>query len=248
MNNRKANNSRLGRPLEPQVHVVDNRTFLHGLDHMYRMRMKELEGSWLLPCARKVAQTLNVAPADVPVEGYFDAIKYRPLETDTLAEYFRLMRALQTVPQDREAPVRDQPEYQILLQVAGSPLYGRPQREGKLLPVGRDPLSQALLDTAPHWNVDRLTQAAYLAAVKYDDYSLVGLAALLRDSIALTALRESVVLYAPVSPLGFELEPIYEWRVDETLAVAANRFITAFNRLSDGIFAANIPGAPATAP
>jgi hypothetical protein len=49
---------------------VDNRTFLLGLDELYRSAMKAREGTELLGCAEQVVNALGVVPAEVPVEGY----------------------------------------------------------------------------------------------------------------------------------------------------------------------------------
>jgi hypothetical protein len=211
------------------VMVIDNRIFLLGLDELYRTAMKRFEGEMLLPCARIVAQKLQVQPSDVPIEGYY-------YETAELQEYFRLMRGLQEQSEDSESRVRDLREFQLLWDVTSSPLYGRPQRKGKLFPVGRDPLTQALEDTIPNWNVERLVKAAYAATLQYNDISLVGLAARIQDAVVLAAVRESVVLYDEVATLGIHKEPElqYEWRVDEALVDAANRFIETFNRFVPG--------------
>jgi len=56
-------------------HVVDNRVFLLGLDQLYRERVKRHESTELLTCARAVAARLNVAPAAVPIEGYYTETK-----------------------------------------------------------------------------------------------------------------------------------------------------------------------------
>lgn len=211
------------------VAVVDDRVFMLGLDELYRNAMKSFEIQTLLPCARVVAKKLRVRPANVPVEGYY-------YETPKLEEYFRLMRGLQEVGVQRETQVRALREFQLLWELTSSPLYGRPKRKGKLLPVGRDPLSQALWDTRPDWSLDRLVKAAYQVALGQDDYSLVGLAARTQDAVILTAVRESVVLYAEVAVLGIHVEPEfeYQWHVDEALAAAANRFIETFNRFVPG--------------
>jgi hypothetical protein len=205
--------------------VVDNRVFLLGLDDLYRSAMKRNEGFELLGCAREVAWTLHVAPADVPVEGYY-------AEDEHLTEYFRLLRALQAEPNRRVAAVERLPAYQRLYEVTSSPLFGRPRNEDHLLPVGHDALSNALQNLAPHWTIPTLTAAAEQAARAMDDYSLVGLAARTQDPVVLAALRESVVLYAEVMFLGMAYQPpIVEWRVDEELASQANRFIRAFHAL-----------------
>jgi hypothetical protein len=205
--------------------IVDNRVFVLGLDKLYREAMKPFEVKRLLPCAEEVATVLGVQAAQVPIEGYYT-------ESPELTSYFRLMRALQNVEENRETMVKHLPEFQLLWDVTNSHLYGRPQRKRKLLPVGRDPLSQALLDMIEvEWKVPSLVNAAYKAALQYDDISLVGLAARTKDPIAIAALRESVVLYAEVLTLGISAEPQYEyhWQVDEHVAQAANHFIDTFN-------------------
>jgi len=212
-----------------RVMVVDDRVFMLGLDELYRNAMKSFEIQTLLPCARVVAEKLQVRPANVPIEGYY-------YETPELEEYFRLMRGLQEVREDRETKVRDLSEFQLMWDLTSSPLYGRPQRKGKLFPVGRDPLSQALRDTRPDWSLERLVKVAYEVALGRDDYSLVGLAARTQDAVILTAVRESVVLYAEVVCLGVPTEPEfrYEWCVDGALADAANRFIETFDHFVPG--------------
>ena len=208
--------------------VVDNRVFLLGLDKLYRDAMMQHERGELLGCARRVAETLRTKPADVPVEGYY-------ADDEQLTEYFRLVRALQGVSEGARSAVDSLPEFQRLLAVTAAPLYGRAQHNGNLLPAGRDALSQALLDTRP-WTAPGLTAAAYTAALKTDDISLVGLAARVRDAVVLTATRESVVLYAEImvgSALGMRWHPIprYVWNVDDDLARHARRFIETFKEL-----------------
>ncbi len=158
-------------------------------------------------------------------------------ESPQLTEYFKLMRSLQGVGEEKEPMVKHLPEFQLLWKVTNSPMYGRPQRWGKLLPAGRDPLSEALWSMDPSsWNPAKLVEAVYKPVMEYDDYSLVGLAARIKDAIVLAALRESVVLYAEAVPVGMFVEPEYryEWRVDPELEQAANRFIETFNGFVPG--------------
>src|SRR5574341_400021 len=212
----------------PDVHVVDNRVFLLGLDELYRRAMKRVEVLELLACAREVAMTLHVAPATGPVEGYY-------VEDKRLTEYFQLMRALQTLPNGRIADVEQLRAYQRLYDVTSSPLFGRVRNEDMLLPVGRDALTEALEKNRANLTIPGVTPAAEQAARAMDDYSLVGLAARAKDPVVLTALRESVVLYAMLAWLGAspgESRPqIFDWRVDDELAQQANRFIRVFNTL-----------------
>jgi hypothetical protein len=173
----------------------------------------------------------------VPVEGYYT-------EDALLAEFFRLMRTLQQVDGSLTAQVSNLKEFQRLVEVTSAPLYGRPIDHGKLLPAGRDPLSQALLDTFPRWTVGSLTQAACTAALDTDDFSLVGLAARAKDALVITALRESVVLYAEAVIGAAPSKPEFVWAVDPALAQQAGRFIEAFKNL----FGETLPAAePASA-
>lgn len=208
--------------------VVDNRAFLLGLDQLYRTAIKWHERLELFTCAKRVTGALGVAPADVPIEGYY-------ADDPQLTGYFRMMRALQDVDERRTPEVAELPEYQRLREVTSSPIYGRSQELGKLLPVGRDPLSRALIETQPDWSVERLMEVAHDAAGKTGDFSLVGLAARIRDAVVLAGLRETVVLYADgvLGIPGPDDQPKYVWKVDKDLAEQAGRFIRAFNELFD---------------
>jgi hypothetical protein len=205
-------------------HVVDNRVFLLALDHLYRDAIKRHEREELLSCARQVASALRIAADAMPVEGYY-------AEDAELAEYFSLVRTLQHVDERRRSKVARLPAFRRLDQVMSAPLYGLPQREGHLLPVGRDALSQALNSKPPHWTIEYLTATARAAALETDDISLVGLAALTQDAVVLTALRESVVLYAEVGKLSKVRDPQVEWQVDDELAERGGRFVDAFDAL-----------------
>jgi hypothetical protein len=201
--------------------------------------MKQHERGELLTCARRLAVVLQVAPAAVPVEGYYT-------ESRRLTDYFLLVRALQELDEDHTTAVASLPEFQRLQTVMSAPLFGRPQQNNKLLPVGRDPLLQALLDTSPGWNVQLLMATANTVARETDDFSLVGLAARTGDEVVLAATRESVVLYGEVG-FGDSMlpppPPNYIWRVDADLAKQATRFIDTFNEL----FSESLPPAAATA-
>ena len=204
--------------------VVNNRVFLLGLDALYREAIRPHESVELLACARTVAGALQVRPADVPVEGYY-------ADDPSLTEYFRLLRALQALDASRIVEVSSLPAFLRLRQVVGAPLFGVSRDEGKLLPPGRDSLSLALLETRPNWTIPVLTAAASQAAAATDDFSLIGLAARAKDPVALAALRESVVLYAESMVFGRAPRRVIVWQVDPELALAARRFVDAFNQL-----------------
>jgi hypothetical protein len=205
--------------------IVDNRVLLLGLDQLYREAMQPHERGELLSCARTVAEILSIMPAPVPAEGYY-------AEDPHLTEYFSLMRALQETAENRTAEVAALPEFRRLLQVSSAPLYGRPVQREKLLPVGRDALSEALRATVP-WTVERLTTTACAAAREADDISLVGLAARVQDSVVLAALRESVVLYGEMVVGALPPTREFLWQVDDELAKGARRFVDTFNALFD---------------
>ena len=134
--------------------IVDNHVFLLGLDGLYRDAMKQHERGELLNCARRTAQALQIEPASMPVEGYY-------AEDELLTEYFLLMRALQDVSEGRKTEVARLRDFDRLLEVASAPLYGYPESNGILLPMGRDALYWALEETTPNWSVAQLTSAAY---------------------------------------------------------------------------------------
>jgi len=219
-------NSQFQSSTETEDRVVDNRVLLLGLDKLYRDAMKQHERTELLGCARRVAEALHAAPADVPIEGYYN-------ENPELTEYFLLMRALQQIGEGAISAVSSLREFARLREVTAAPLFGQAQYNGKLFAVGRDALSKALLDAFPEWTVKGLTDAAYASAIEMDDISLVGLAARIHDPVVLTATRESVVLYAEVmiGSAAAPPEPRYIWQVDEDLAAQASRFVDAYNAL-----------------
>ncbi|XVJ69584.1 MAG: hypothetical protein HEQ39_07925 [Rhizobacter sp.] len=176
-------------------------------------------------CAKETASALAIAPANVPIEGYY-------AEDEQLTEYFRLMRALQRVPRHLEPNVFAVEGYKRLKQIIESGIFG-PSSDGDcLLSGGEDSLSLALQKTIPAWNIPKITDAAYLCAVNSNDFSLVTLAALSRDPVVLTALRESVVLYAAaVAGSAMNGTPEYIWTVDQVVESRARQFVDTFNRL-----------------
>ena len=123
--------------------------------------------------------------------------------------------------------------YRRLRQVTKSPIFGPAFAGEHLLTVGKDSLSVALKMTFPEWNVENLTSTAYQCASDSDDFSLVALAALSREPVALTALRESVVLYAMAlgGYAALDEEPQYVWAVDEVVQTRSARFVATFNEL-----------------
>jgi len=211
-------------------HVVDTRTFLLGLDELYRKAMKGHEREELLVCAVRVARELGVGPADVPIEGYYH-------EEEALALYFRFMRALQRIPAGLQSRVERMEEYRRLAAIAGSPIYGRPGPPRGIFPGMTDPLADALEATEMReWAVDVLTRKAGELAREQGDFSLTGLAALAGDPVALAATRESMVLYDRIvfgRAINPDLPPliVYRWRVHEEVARAAASFVAGFNEL-----------------
>ena len=216
--------------MNTDLRIVTDRVFLLGLDDLYRTAMKRHESTELLDCARQVVSQLNVELVDVPIEGYY-------AESPELTEYFRLVRSLQQQPKDRENELFDSASLFRLVEVTSSPLFGTPEPSDLLLPSGVDPLTVALSETFPNWTIENLTNAAYKAVVDSDDYSLVGLAALSKDAAVLTALRESVVLYAVALAGAAWSEPEYVWEVGTEIEKRSQQFVETFNQL----FAESLP-------
>ena len=221
--------------MKTERRIVDNRVFLLGLDELYREAMKQHERQELLPCAKKVARVLSVSPENIPIEGYYT-------EDEQLTEYFRLVRSLQKVPKGRETELRSVDAFQRLKQVTESPIFGLPYEGDYLLPVGEDALSVALKATFPDWNIENLTSTACQCALDSGDFSLVALAALSRDPVLLTALRESVVLYA-MAVLGAVMsgEAEYVWDVDDIIETRAKQFVATFNELFTELLPEPVP-------
>lgn len=220
--------------LDSAAQVVDDRVFLLGLDILYTEAIRRHESTELLVCARSVASALCLPQDDalgaVAAEGYY-------AQDAGLGEYFSLVRSFQDVDEARAREVEQLPEFQRLLAVTSSSLYGMPIRKGKLLPVGRDPLSRALHRTAPDWHAAQLLSEARRLATESDDFSLVGLAAIHGDPVVLTALRESVVLYAETVLITGRSQVEFAWRVSPALAERGARFVRTFNDL----FGENLP-------
>ena len=208
------------------VFIVDNRTFLFGLDDLYRESMKQYEEGTLLDCAEEVAAQLKVGPANVPIEGYYT-------ETEALTRYFRLVRALQATPPFRAGEISSLESYARLQDLLGSPLFGPRPGPSSLLPSRIDSLASALLKTAPEdWQLEGLVDLAFQFSNESDDISLVGLASLAQDPVVLASLRETVALYAVAAGCAMEREPpVYEWRVDPAIEGRANALVAEFNRL-----------------
>ncbi len=216
---------------------VDNRSLVLSLDGKYRSEMMWFEEKKLLPAAKKLTDILNIKPPEVPIEGYYDS-------SPKLTEYFTIMRALQNLSDEDSRKVNDSDEYQLLFSVTGSPIYGQKNDSGGFFPLMKDPLNLALENTpVENWNAETLVDRAYQFTKETEDCSLVGLGALCRDAILITAFKESTVLYwLEMFGAAQCIEPpryVYEWNVDKEIEERANRFISHFNELT----ASDIPAA-----
>ncbi|HET9956638.1 MAG TPA: hypothetical protein VFQ61_19205 [Polyangiaceae bacterium] len=213
--------------------IVDNRVFAIGLDGMVRTALGRHEKGELLACAAEVAKALGIGASSSPVEGNYT-------EDPDRARYFSLMRALQGESMHREREVAHMAEFQRLMAVTSSRIFGLADRDGKLLPRGKDALSQAM-ETSP-LTVKDLTAAAAIAAERSDDISLVGVAARTKDAVCLAATRETCVLYAKVYlgavPQAFD----YTWRVDPSVCTAAKLFLRQFCALFGDVLPEPEPG------
>ncbi len=212
------------------IKEVSDLALVLALDYLYRETFKVFEVEKLLPASRVLVAKLQVPISQVAIEGYYN-------ESAELTEYFLNIRALQQVEGEKKSVVEQLDEYQLLFRVVSAEIFGSESETNKLLPAKKDPLYFALAETnVGEWDVKTLTEKAHEFAVKNDDISLVGIAAYLKDSVVLAALRESVVLYAMVMvgcAAGFEPPTIkYVWNVSPELATKVNRFIDIFNHLT----------------
>ena len=209
------------------VREVDNRALVLAVDYLYREKMMVYEVNHLLPAATTLIEHLGLPLLNVPVEGYYH-------QTEALTEYFTKMRTLQKCEFSKRLNVENMAAYQRLAEVMASPIYGQGQKE-EFFTQRLDPLFYALDNTAvSHWSIKNLITKAYDIAEELDDFSLVGIAAYLKDPVVLTALRESVALYGAVALSAAMAPPkiIYKWNVDKALADKVNRFIETFNQLT----------------
>lgn len=211
------------------THAVTDRDLLLGLDSLYRDAMQWSESTELLQCAREVSERLDVPPASVPVEGYYT-------ESEELTEYFLRIRALQEVDGSRRPEVEHLSAFRRLHEVVSAPLFGTPSGTTKLIPRSFDSLAGALHGSSVDaWRIGFLVARARDAALESDDCSLVGLAARVGDAVVLTALRETVALYADwvITAAPGAAPPTYVWEVSLEMERAANRFVECFNELFD---------------
>lgn len=209
------------------INEVNNRTLILALDYLYRENMKVYEVETLLPASKSLAHYLEIEILDVPIEGYYN-------ESDELKDYFLTCKSLQLLDEAEKHKVASMEDYALLSHVMSSEIYGSASRSG-FFEQRLDPLYFALMDTQPDdWNIETLIKKAHDFSLENDDYSLVGIAAFIKDPVVLTALRESVALYGAVVA-GCCLEPSqykYIWNVDEELELKINKFIRVFNDLS----------------
>ena len=211
------------------IKEVSDRALVLALDYLYRENIKIFEVEKLLPASRVLVERLQVYVSQVLIEGYYN-------ESEELKEYFLNIRALQQVAEEKRSVVQDLDEYQLLFRVVSAEIFGSESESKKLLPARKDPLYFALAEThVSEWDVKKLTEKAYDFSVRNDDISLVGIAAYIKDSVVLAALRESVVLYAAVMRCAADSTPPtikYVWNVSPELAIKVNRFIAIFNQLT----------------
>ena len=208
---------------------VENRSLVLALDKLYRDRMKVFEIERLLPASQTLVKQLSLSVVDVPIEGYY-------IESKELTEYFLNIRTLQEQDIVEKQKVIHLESYNLLYEVMSSEIYGL-QGQNKFFPQRFDSLYFALDTTHPSdWKVKKLTEKAHNFSIEKNDISLVGIAAFIKDSVVLTALRESVVLYGAIAAAsGFMMDtPIYKyvWDVEKELENKVNQFIKSFNALT----------------
>lgn len=211
---------------------LTDRKLLLGLDYAFRERMKRFEINSLLPASRSLMSKLHIKPVNCPIEGYYS-------ELPELSEYFFNTRSLQSLDDSMATSLSTHQDYQILNEVCSSAIFGAETRSGFFI-QRLDPLYLALNNiTVDHWQLDTIMTEAQHISTKSNDCSLVGMAALIGDSMVLAALRETVALYAAVAAGSAIAPPTYQyqWNVSPALEERASQFVSAFNILG----AENLP-------
>lgn len=210
------------------VKEINNRNLVLAIDYLYREDMKRFEVGALLPAASKLVELLSLSLVDVPVEGYYT-------ENEDLTKYFLKIKTLQNCTNEDQSRVVNEDSYKKLSKTMSSEIFGYGKKSG-FFPQRLDSLYYALMDVPVNdWKVSTITEVAYELSEKNNDISLTGIAASLKDSVVLTALRESIALYGAVAA-GCAMEPPeirYEWNVDSKLEDSINQFIDRFNILTE---------------
>lgn len=205
----------------PDKTVIDNRKVVIAIDHLFRQYMKRFEKQTLLPATKQLLKELSIEKQTFPIEGYY-------AESNELKEYFLNIRTLQQLPGDFKKQTQQFKEYKLLSNIFGSSIFGHQRDDYGFLPLRKDAVSLVLEDTPlDQWNIENITTKAGEYASANDDYSLVGCACWLKDSVLITCVKESMVLYS-----GLILsDPIFEWQVCAELEYRLNLFISEFNKL-----------------
>lgn len=197
--------------------VVDDCTLVVGLSELFRQEMKIYEVANLLPLAEEACKALDLAPAAVPVEGYYT-------ESSELEKYFRLIRALQDSEARELSPLTARDAIFQLREVLTSRAMGRVESNDRLLPRTSSPLGEAL-QILSTWTIDGLCEEAQ-KLVRKDDFGLLAVAAAAGDPVGLCAARESMALMADVELAEMQV-PEFEWGVSQNVAEVASRFVSA---------------------
>lgn len=197
--------------------VVDNRLFVVGLSELFRQEMKIYEVQVLLPLAEEACNALRLPPADVPIEGYY-------YESDALAKFFRLIRALQQKEIKDVSGFSDLKAFEKLRRVLCSPAMGRVENFDQLLPQTTSPFGESLRFLSD-WSIDALSKQAR-KFVRQDDAGLLAVASATGDPMALCIARESSALLSCVEMAALET-PDYAWHVSEDVSKVAHRFVSA---------------------
>jgi len=205
--------------------IIGDREVILGLDYLYRNSMKMHERKTLLPCADTLVKKLSIPIEDVPIEGYYS-------ETPELTYYFKLIKSLQNVNIVRRSEISDMKEYQKLLEVFGSPIYGESNFENSIFPHAVDPISTSLKKFSPAWwKAVSIINEAYENIKDSNNFSLTGIGILTKDPVVITALRESAVLFLSVERASPETPKYqYIWSVSSNIENLINMFIYEFNK------------------
>lgn len=213
--------------------VITDTDYFAMLDNQIRDKWASFEVKHLLPIVESILDGMEIR--EYPIEGYY-------YKTEKLSRYFTLVRNLQE-NESLVGKVNANSEYFVGIKaILGNPLFGQWESEkndflGKKTLVRRrwDSLAKTLEflnDGSAHpWSVEKVMENIGLFSTI--GFSLVDLAALIKDPALLTCGAETNSLYRGavyISGCAF-IEERYIWGVSNEVEKLGSRIINEYNSI-----------------
>jgi len=135
--------------------ILTDSELIIGLDYLYREYMKLYETNILLKSTQKLVKKLSITLKSYPIEGYY-------YESDNLKKYFTLVQNLKEVSMNRKNELKNDQDYENIIKIFTSPIYGEFHYEDSILPIVNDPINDELnrLDVN-EWQSSKIIENAY---------------------------------------------------------------------------------------